>query len=574
MRELLAKAIVEKGLLDEERLEECLALEEETGQTLDRIFVHKGYLTEKDVLVAFGEILGIPFREQLRGVAVPDDFINRVPVHFARNFNLVALGYAGGEKNGSLTVATCAPFETYPMDDLASMLSIDVEPILAPRAEITSLINKAYKRKADTVDEALTDLDEDDIGSLAGEIEIAEDILDVANKAPIIKLLNMVLFQGLRMRASDIHLQPYDDRLQVRYRIDGILYDMDAIPKKVQEAVISRVKVMGKMDIAERRLPQDGRSTIKLGDSEVDVRISTVPTSGGERVVMRLLDLSARLYELEEIGLDERNRNMLDGYIHYTHGIIFVTGPTGSGKTTTLYASLSRINSAVKNVITIEDPIEYHLDSISQIQVSEKKGLTFASGLRALVRQDPDIMMIGEVRDDETARIATQSALTGHLVFSTLHTNDASSAVARMLNFNVEPYLLASSLLVVVAQRLVRKICPECLELYVPDATMVRELEMIGLTPDQLEDGKLRRGSGCANCFQTGYTDRTGIYEILPVDDAVKLQIMERASATDIKRSAVERGLLRTLRQDGSEKVRLGQTTVEEVVRVTQLDVF
>ncbi|MEN8150900.1 MAG: ATPase, T2SS/T4P/T4SS family [Planctomycetota bacterium] len=570
MRELVTRAVIESGLLDEERLEECLQLEEETGQTLDKILVHKGYLTEKDALVAFGEVLGIPFRERLEGVAVPDDFINRVPVHFARNFNLVALG----ERNGALTVATCAPFETYPMDDLASMLSVEVEPVLAPRAEITSLINKAYKRKADTVDEALTDLDEDDIGSLAGEIEIAEDILDVANKAPIIKLLNMVLFQGLRMRASDIHLQPYDDRLQVRYRIDGILYDMDAIPKKVQEAVISRVKVMGKMDIAERRLPQDGRSTIKLGDSEVDVRISTVPTSAGERVVMRLLDLSARLYELEEIGLDERNRNLLDGYIHYSHGIVFVTGPTGSGKTTTLYASLSRINSAVKNVITIEDPIEYHLDSISQIQVSEKKGLTFASGLRALVRQDPDIMMIGEVRDDETARIATQSALTGHLVFSTLHTNDAPSAVARMLNFNVEPYLLASSLLVVVAQRLVRKVCPECRDVFAPDATMVRELEMIGLTPDQLQDGKLVRGAGCANCFQTGYTDRTGIYEILPVDDTVKLQIMERASSTDIKRSAVERGLLRTLRQDGADKVRQGQTTVEEVVRVTQLDVF
>jgi general secretion pathway protein E len=417
-------------------------------------------------------------------------------------------------------------------------------------------------------------MDEEGIGGLSAEIEIAEDILDVANKAPIIKLLNMIMFQGLRMRASDIHLQPYDDRLQVRYRIDGILYDMDSIPKKVQDAVISRVKVMGKMDIAERRLPQDGRSTIRLGDGEVDVRISSVPTSSGERVVMRLLDLSARLYELEEIGLDERNLELINHYIHYTHGVIFVTGPTGSGKTTTLYGSLNRINSAEKNVITIEDPIEYHLDAISQIQVSEKKGLTFASGLRALVRQDPDIMMVGEVRDEETARIATQSALTGHLVFSTLHTNDAPSAVARMLHFGVEPYLLASSLLVVIAQRLVRLICPECREAFIPDPAMVRELSMIGLTPDMLPDGRLARGMGCANCFQTGYTDRTGIYEILPVRDEVKLQIMEQASATAIKRAAVERGDLRTLRQDGAEKVRTGLTTVDEVVRVTQLDVF
>jgi general secretion pathway protein E len=288
---------------------------------------------------------------------------------------------------------------------------------------------------------------------------------------------------------------------------------------------------------------------------------------------MRLLDLSARLYELEEIGLDEQNLVHINQYIHYTHGIVFVTGPTGSGKTTTLYAALNRINSSEKNVITIEDPIEYHLDAISQIQVSEKKGLTFASGLRALVRQDPDIMMVGEVRDDETARIATQSALTGHLVFSTLHTNDAAGAVARMLHFGVEPYLLASSLLVVVAQRLVRLVCPECREAFEPDEPMRKELAHIGLTPDMLPDGKLARGAGCPNCFQTGYTDRTGIYEVLPIDDIVKNQVMEQASATDIKKAAVERGL-RTLRMDGAGKVRQGMTTVEEVVRVTQMDVF
>ena len=570
MREDLKAIILETGLLDDQRLEECLRLEEETGQTLDKILVHKGYLTEKDALAAFGRALGIPVREALEGVSVPADFVNQIPVHFARNFNLIAID----QQNGSLQVATCSPFDTYPMDDLASMLGIEVEPILAPRAEITSLINRAYKRKQDTVDEALTGMEDGEIAGLTTEIEVSEDILDVANKAPIIKLLNMIMFQGLRMRASDIHLQPYDDRLQVRYRIDGILYDMDAIPKKVQDAVISRVKVMAKMDIAERRLPQDGRSTIRLGDSEVDVRISSVPTSSGERIVMRLLDLSARLYDLHEIGLDDNNLAYIERYIRYTHGVIFVTGPTGSGKTTTLYASLNRINSAEKNVITIEDPIEYHLDGISQIQVSEKKGLTFASGLRALVRQDPDIMMVGEVRDDETARIATQSALTGHLVFSTLHTNDAPSAIARMLHFGVEPYLLASSLIVVIAQRLVRLVCPECREMFRPEGAMIHELKLIGLTPDMLPDGQLARGNGCANCFQTGYTDRTGIYEVLPITDDVKLQIMTRASATEIKRAAVEKGALTTLRQDGAAKVRAGITTVDEVVRVTQLDVF
>jgi general secretion pathway protein E len=327
------------------------------------------------------------------------------------------------------------------------------------------------------------------------------------------------------------------------------------------------------MDIAERRLPQDGRATIKLGDSEVDVRISSVPTSEGERIVMRLLDLSANLYELEELGLDERNFELLTRYIHYTHGIIFVTGPTGSGKTTTLYASLQRINSSQKNVLTIEDPIEYHLDGISQIQVSEKKGLTFASGLRALVRQDPDIMMVGEVRDEQTARIATQSALTGHLVFSTLHTNDAAGAVARMLNFGVEPYLVASSVILVVAQRLVRLICPECRESYSPSEQEIRRLGEIHLTQDQLPGEKLFRGTGCPNCFQTGYTGRSGIYEMLPVDEVVKEQIMARVSASDIKRKALERGFT-TLRMDGARKLIQGTTTLEEVLRVTQLDVF
>ena len=378
---------------------------------------------------------------------------------------------------------------------------------------------------------------------------------------------------SLKMRASDVHHQPFEDRLQVRYRIDGILYDMEAIPKKVQDAVISRIKVMGKMDIAERRLPQDGRATIKLGDGEVDIRISSVPTSQGERIVMRLLDLTARLLELEEIGLDDDDLKMVDRYIHYTHGIILVTGPTGSGKTTTLYAALQRINSSQKNVITIEDPIEYHLDHISQIQVNTKKGLTFAAGLRSLLRQDPDIMMVGEIRDEETARIATQAALTGHLVFSTLHTNDAAGAVARMLNFGIEPYLVASSVLVVIAQRLVRLICPECKVSFEPKESDVRELGEIGLSVKDLPGGKLHRGNGCPNCFQTGYTDRSAIYEILPVEDAVKQQVMERASANTIKRTSIDRGC-RTLRMDGASKVVAGETTVEEVLRVTQLDTF
>ena len=568
MRDLIRRELVDGGLLDAGRLDECLEIEAQTHESIDRILIHKGYLTEKDALRVFGRILGIDVKETLQTSEVPADFVNVVPVHFARNYNLVGLE----RENGTMRVATCAPFDTYPMDDLAGMLGCEVEPVLAPRTEITDLINKAYKRKADVVDEALSGLDEDMVG-LTTEIAMSEDILDVANKAPVIKLVNMILFQALKMRASDIHLQPFEDRVQVRYRIDGILYDMEAPPKKVQEAIISRIKVMGRMDIAERRLPQDGRASIKIGDSEVDVRISSVPTSEGERIVMRLLDMTTNVFDLAEIGLEDENLRLVNNFIHYTHGIIFVTGPTGSGKTTTLYAALQKINSSQKNVITIEDPIEYHLDAISQIQVSEKKGLTFASGLRALVRQDPDIMMVGEIRDEETAKIATQAALTGHLVFSTLHTNDAAGAVARMLNFGVEPYLVASSVLVVVAQRLVRVICTECKESFVPTGSDLIELRDIGLTVDQLPEGMLWRGTGCANCFQTGYVDRTAIYEILPVTEPVKEQVMEHASASSIKRASIDRGC-RTLRMDGARKVQAGMTTVQEVLRVTQLDMF
>lgn len=569
MRERIRSLLVDRKLLTPERVDECFAESDRTGETVDKVFLQKGYLTEIDALRVFGEVFGMEVAERLSSVTVPAGFVDKVPVQFARSYNLVALSLA----DGRMRVATCQPFETNSIDDLSTMLAVEPEPVLAPRVEITNLINKAYKQKADVVEEALDNLEEGELDAISAEIDSSEDILDVANKAPIIKLVNMILFQALKMRASDVHLHPYEDRLQVRNRIDGILYDMEPIPKRVQEAVVSRIKIMGKMDIAERRLPQDGRATIKLGDGEVDVRISSVPTSQGERIVMRLLDMTARVLRLEELGLEDANLELLRRFIHYTHGIILVTGPTGSGKTTTLYAVLQEINSAEKNVITIEDPIEYHLDGISQIQVNNKKGLTFATGLRSLMRQDPDIMMVGEIRDEETARIATQAALTGHLVFSTLHTNDAAGAVARMLNFGVEPYLVASSVLIVIAQRLVRRICPECRESFDPAPSDVKELKEIGLKPSDLPGGKLFRGKGCANCFQTGYTDRTAIYEILPLDEAVKEQVMERASAATIKKASIARGC-RTLRMDGARKVVEGLSTVEEILRVTQLDMF
>ncbi len=562
----LFQTLVDEGLIDPKQLVECQEEERDTGQPLDRILRTKGYVSEEKLLETLAQILHIPFRPDLEGIQVPPEFVQNVPAQFARNYNLIGIA----RENGTFEVATCDPLDFHPMDDLAAFLGATVTPVLSPRAEITSLLNKAYQRSSTDVNELLDGIEEDDMLNLTKVIDESEDVLDIANKPPIIKLMNTILFEALKIRASDIHLQPYNDRLQVRYRIDGILYDSKVIPKKFQDAIISRVKVMGKMDIAERRLPQDGRTTIKVGDGEVDVRISSVPTSAGERIVFRLLDKSARLYRLEEIGLSPKNHEVMKKLINYSHGIILITGPTGSGKTTTLYAALAEINSDEKNVITIEDPIEYNLDGVSQIQVSNKKGLTFASGLRSLMRQDPDVMMVGEIRDGETAGIAVQSANTGHLVFSTLHTNDSAGALTRLINLGVEPYLVASAVIAVIAQRLVRLICVHCKEEFIATEAQLKEL---GPFAGQLKAKRLYRGRGCEHCLGRGLYDRTAIYEILVIDEEIRDQVIARTSASVIKQSAVGRGL-RTLRMDGLEKVIEGRSTIEEVFRVTQLDVF
>jgi general secretion pathway protein E len=559
--------LVDAGL-SRERLEECRRAASSSGESLDRVIVKKDYLPEVEVLRVYGRLLGLEVRESLDGLKVPPGFIDRVPVQFSRTYSLVAIDV---EDDGTLKVATANPLDTNPMDDLAAMIDAEVEPVLAPLQEINTLIGRAYRHKADGVNEALADVAEDgDIAGLAKELDDVEDVLDVSNKAPIIKLVNTILFQSLKMRASDVHFHPYPDRTQVRFRIDGILYDMDGIPKKAHDAIVSRVKVMGKMDIAERRLPQDGRATIRLGDGEVDVRISTVPTSNGERIVMRLLDKTAKLYTLDEIGLEPKNREYLAEAITYTSGIVLVTGPTGSGKTTTLYASLTEIDTTQKNVLTIEDPVEYSLPGISQVQVATKKGLTFANGLRSFLRQDPDVMMVGEIRDLETAEVAIRAALTGHLVFSTVHTNDAASTIARMVDQGVEPYLVASSLILVIAQRLVRTVCPHCKSLEPIDAEWAAKLHKLGMTPEDLE-GEIAVGAGCEECFHTGYSGRTAIYEFLPVDDVLRTQIMEGATASVMQKSAIERGMI-TLRLDGCEKIRDRITTPDEVLRMTQLD--
>ena len=567
MKLSLVDTLISEGLIDERQLAECRDVERTTGLAIDRVLRNKGYVSEESLLEILSRTLRLEYRADLEGVEVPKDFVQKVPAQFARAYNLVSIS----RQNGTFDVATCDPLDFHPMDDLSAMLGAEVRPILAPRAEITALVNKAYQTSSTDVDVLLAGIEDDDMISLTKILDEAEDVLDIANKPPIIKLMNTIMFEALKIRASDIHLQPYDDRMQVRYRIDGILYDAKIIPKKFQDAIISRVKVMGKMDIAERRLPQDGRTTIKVGDGEVDVRISSVPTSRGERIVFRLLDKTARLYRLHEIGLGDENMAHIRKFIGYSHGIVLITGPTGSGKTTTLYAALAEIDSDEKNVITIEDPIEYNIDGISQIQVSNKKGLTFAAGLRSLMRQDPDVMMVGEIRDGETAGIAVQAANTGHLVFSTIHTNDSAGAITRMVNLGVEPYLVASAVICCVAQRLVRLICPNCKESYVPTDAQLKELGH----PDRsaLDGGVLYLGRGCESCLGRGLYDRTAIYEIFSIDEQARDEIISRISSSVMKQNAVKRGL-KTLRMDGARKVLEGVTTIEEVFRVTQLDVF
>ncbi|MDP7035729.1 MAG: type II secretion system ATPase GspE [Planctomycetota bacterium] len=564
MIESIYQVLVDEGTVSSEGLASCVQEADEQNTPIEKVLIQKGVVSEKNLLDLHSRVLGFAYYETLENIAVPEEFLTQVPIVFARKFDLVGIGH----EDGQMLVALSNPSDQQPLDDLASMVEQEIEPVLAPRTEIHSLINRAYESQRGLGDDI--DLEDEALG-LSAEIEASEDILESMNKAPIVKFVNNVLFQALKRRASDIHLQPLEDRLVCRYRIDGTLYEVLEAPKKAQDAIISRIKVMGKMDIAERRLPQDGRASIRLGDREVDLRISSVPTNHGERIVFRILDKGSRTFSLDEIGLSEDHMETLRTYLRYNHGIIFVTGPTGSGKTTTLYACLARINSPDKNIMTIEDPIEYHLGGISQIQVNQKAGLTFASGLRSLLRQDPDIMMVGEVRDEETARIAIQSSLTGHLVFSTVHTNDSAGAVTRLIDIGIEPYLVSSSLVLSIAQRLVRRICDHCKEAYIPTQD---ELVDLGIEKDDLpEGGKLWHGRGCEKCLQTGYSGRTAIYEILPITEAVRQLIMRRASGSEIKQKALESDLI-TLRMDGVTKVLCGFTTAEEVLSTTQRDLF
>jgi len=453
------------------------------------------------------------------------------------------------------------------LDDMRREFGAEVSPILAPREAIVLELNRIFDMASTSAEQMLEDMHDADV--LSREIEEIRDLLESEDEAPVIRLVNTLISQALKERASDIHIEPFEREVLVRFRIDGVLFTVVKPPKGVQAALISRIKVMADLDIAEKRHPQDGRFRVRIAGREVDVRVSLLPTAFGERVVMRLLDQGSRMLTLTELGMSQAQLEAMHDVIASPHGIVLVTGPTGSGKTTTLYGALMQVERDSRNVLTIEDPIEYQLSGVGQMQVRPKIGLTFASGLRSILRQDPDIVMVGEIRDLETAEIAIQSSLTGHLVFSTLHTNDALSSIVRLTDMGVEPYLVASSLLMVQAQRLARTLCPHCKK---PQQVRETDWQALGVDANDFgEVGEIYMASGCDACMQTGYLGRIGIYEMAMVSDTLRSAIHDMKSLSALRRIAMKEGMA-NLRQDGARHVAAGLTTVDEVLRVTQQD--
>ncbi|MHC4645759.1 MAG: type II secretion system ATPase GspE [Planctomycetota bacterium] len=572
MKNLLIQTARRTGLVDVEQLEKFFASGDNKDR-LDEALLRCPYFTEEQVLKLFAAALGQDFLAEIPPKSVPPQFIESVPATYAQHHYLIGTRANDDE----FTVVLSKPLDTNILDNVSKMTGLPVRAAVSTRTAITAAIDVAYEQRTTVIEEVVEELDSQNIDQLVDEVSTSDDLLDVVNRPPVIRLVNDLLFRALQLRASDIHVHPYESKIQIRYRIDGILYDTLSLNRNVLSLIISRIKVMAGMDIAERRLPQDGRCSVRLGQREIDLRISTVPTSFGERAVLRILDKSTGILTLNELGLWKDDLKRFDSLLGRAHGVIFVTGPTGSGKSTTLYASLNRINSAEKNVMTIEDPIEYQLEGISQMQVASKKGMTFANTLRHVLRQDPDVIMVGEVRDIETARMAIQSSLTGHLVFSTLHTNDSAGAITRLLDLGVEPYLVSSSLIAIMAQRLVRRVCPDCRQVYEPSPHELRELGLLSMGSDTGGSGENGNsffvGSGCEKCFQTGYRGRTGIYELMLINEEIQNLIYKRESAGTIKKAALDAGL-QTLRMDGARKVLAGTTTIAEVLRVTQADVI
>lgn len=551
----IADMLTRNGLLSPEQLAEAQSHTQAEGLRLDRAVVQKGWLTERQLLEVFGEQLHLPV-VTLEDRAFDGELLRSLPARVVYRQRLVPVGRV----DGLLQVATSDPFDLYAFDDLRLLTGLNIQPVLATRDEIEKVIKTHYGLGGDTLDEMVG---EDDAPAALVEAG-SEDLLEAAQEASVIKLVNEIILEAVNERASDIHVEPYEHHMAIRYRIDGVLQDAPVPPQmhRFAAAIISRIKILANLNIAERRIPQDGRIKFNVGGRQIDVRVSVIPMLFGEGVVMRLLDKANVLFTLPQLGMDAHSFELFKGLIDRPHGIFLVTGPTGAGKTTTLYAALNAIVGPGLKVLTVEDPVEYNLTGVNQIPVNAAVGMTFEKGLRAILRHDPDVVMIGEIRDLETASAAIQAALTGHLVLSTLHTNDAASAPMRLIDMGVEPFLISSTMIGSMAQRLVRRICSKCKADYEPDrAHLPRDLV---LAPGD----KLWRGTGCPNCRNTGYRGRSGLYELMVMSDAISEKIIERAPQHQIV-AVAKQGGLRLLREDGWDKVRQGVTTPDEVVLCT-----
>jgi general secretion pathway protein E len=570
-RKLLGQMLKEGGHITESVLGTALSIQEEKGGLLGHILVGLKAVTEEDLTQALAAQLNLPFLATFEPESVDPMLVTRISIQYARQHLLLPLKEEGGE----LVVASSDPLALEARDDLQSLYGIPIRTVLCPREKVLAGVNRVFDRLLDA-EKVMGSIDKEGAAGPAEEEDDDElgtriDIIEENDEAPIIRLVNSIIRQAVKEQSSDIHVEPMETFVSVRFRKDGVLREVLQIPKKLQAGVSSRIKIMGNLNIAEKRLPQDGRIRKRIAGTDVDFRLSTVPTTHGERAVLRILDRTATVLKLEDLGFDDNNLTRFERLIQRPHGILLVTGPTGSGKTTTLYAALSRINTPDKNILTIEDPVEYQLQGVGQMQVNSKIEFTFANGLRSILRQDPDVVLVGEVRDAETAEIAVQASLTGHLVFSTLHTNDSASSFTRLIDIGTEPFLIASSVIAVMAQRLVRRVCKHCREPYTPSDFERGELPLLAELMAKGEIKHIYRATGCRECRMTGYRGRLGIYELLTVTDEIRSLVVRRVDATIIKKEAVKEGML-TLRDDGALKIARGATTVEEVLRVTQDD--
>ncbi len=565
-KQLIGDILLEDKVIESQQLEEVLAYQKEKGGRLGELLLTKfKYIKEADLLKALSKQFDIEYIQNLSSIKIDRELIQNFPKTLSRRFAILPILRV----DGFVKLAVSDPTNIESINDAELLLDAPVIPVIVSQHDIINAVNMYYDRVQESTEQMVDELEDANLDNIALELNEPEDLIDSTDEAPIIRLINSLLYEAIKKRASDIHIEPYETEIIIRYRIDGILYEVIKPPKRFQSSILSRVKIMAGMNIAEKRLPQDGRIRIKMSGKDIDIRASIIPTSFGERAVLRLLDRSSVLIGLNSIGLSEEKLHLLKQLIKRTSGIILVTGPTGSGKTTTLYSVLSTLNSSELNILTIEDPVEYQIKGIGQIQVNPKIELTFANGLRSILRQDPDVVLVGEIRDKETAEIAVQASLTGHLVFSTLHTNDAAGGITRLVDIGVEPFLVSSSVVAIIAQRLVRTICPDCKTAYRPDND---ELLEIGIKAAQLQDGIIYKGEGCSNCVNTGYRGRTGIYEIMLVDEELRSMITKGIDSSTIKREAIKKGMT-TLKQDGARKVIEGTTSIQEVLRVTQEEV-